>query len=70
VLVAEVPLVFRQSELYVTACVAGVALYFGLERLGLPADLASIMGMTTIAAIRLAAIRWAIMLPVMRMPER
>ena len=30
VLVAEVPLIFRQSELYVTAVIAGVALYFGL----------------------------------------
>ena len=70
VLVAEVPLIFRQSELYVTAVIAGVALYFGLESLGLSSDLASIMGMTTIAVIRLAAIHWGIMLPVMRMPER
>jgi len=70
VLVAEVPLVFRQSELYVTACVAGVALYFGLEALGLPVEVASVAGMATIAIIRLAAIRWSIMLPVVRMPER
>jgi uncharacterized membrane protein YeiH len=70
VLVAEVPLVFRQSELYVTACLAGVVLYFCLKALGLPAEVASVAGMTMIALIRLASIRWGITLPVLRMPER
>jgi len=70
VLVAEVPLVFRQSELYVTACVAGVALYLGLKGLGLPVEVASVAGMAMIAVIRLASIRWGIVLPVLRMPER
>src|SRR5690349_9551487 len=63
VLVAEIPLVFRQSELYVTACVAGVVLYFGLRALSLPAEVASVLGMATIALIRLASIRWSITLP-------
>ena len=70
VLVAEVPLVFRQSELYVTCCIAGVALYFCLGGLGLPTEVASIAGMATIALIRLAAIRWGITLPVVRMAQR
>ncbi len=70
VLVAEVPLVFRQSELYVTACLAGVVLYFGLKALGLPVEIASVLGMATIALIRLASIRWSITLPVLKMPER
>ena len=70
VLVAEVPLVFRQSELYVTCCIAGVALYFCLGALGLPTEVASIAGMATIALIRLAAIRWGITLPVVRMAQR
>jgi uncharacterized membrane protein YeiH len=70
VLVAEIPLVFRKSELYVTACVAGVALYFCLTALGVPAEVSSILGMATIAIIRLASIRWSITLPVLRMPER
>jgi uncharacterized membrane protein YeiH len=69
VLVAEIPLVFRRSELYVTACVAGVALYFCLVALGLPVEFASIMGMATIALIRLASIRWSITLPVLRIPD-
>lgn len=70
VLVAEVPLIFRQSELYVTACVAGVALYFGLKALGLPVSAASLAGMATIAIVRLAAIRWAIVLPALKIPQR
>jgi uncharacterized membrane protein YeiH len=70
VLVAEIPLVFRQSELYVTACIAGVALYFCLAALSLPVEASSILGMATIALIRLASIRWSITLPVLKMPER
>jgi uncharacterized membrane protein YeiH len=70
VLVAEVPLVFRQSELYVTACLAGVVLYFCLKALGLPVGVAGVAGMAVIALIRLASIRWGITLPVLRMPER
>lgn len=70
VLVAEVPLVFRQSELYVTACISGVVLYFGLKALGLPVEVSSVLGMATIALIRLASIRWGITLPVLKMPER
>ena len=70
VLVAEIPLVFRQSELYVTACIAGVALYFGLAALSLSEELASVLGMATIALIRLASIRWSIRLPVLRIPDR
>ena len=69
VLVAEIPLVFRQSELYVTACIAGVALYFCLGALGLPVEVSSVMGMATIALIRLASIRWSITLPILRIPE-
>lgn len=70
VLVAEVPLVFRQSELYVTACVAGVALYFGLVALGMSVEVASVLGMAAIALVRLAAIRWNITLPLPRVRER
>jgi len=70
VLVAEIPLVFRQSELYVTACLAGVVLYFVLIGLGVALEAASILGMATIALIRLASIRWSITLPVLRLPER
>lgn len=69
-LVAEVPLVLRRSELYVTCCVAGVALYFCLKMLGLGSDVASIAGMAAIALMRLVSIRWNIVLPVLRLPEQ
>lgn len=68
VLVAEVPLIFRQTELYVTACAAGIAVYLGLAAMSLAAGPASILGMAVIALVRLASIRWGITLPVLRIP--
>jgi uncharacterized membrane protein YeiH len=70
VLVAEVPLIFRQTELYATACIIGVAGYFGLVSLGMGVELAGTLGMAAIALIRLASIHWNITLPVMRLPTR
>lgn len=70
VLVAEVPLVFRQSELYVTACLAGIGAYLLLAALGVKPELASLAGITVIAAIRIASIRHGITLPVLRIPPR
>jgi uncharacterized membrane protein YeiH len=69
VLVAEVPLIFRQTELYVTACLAGVGAYLGLEALGVPRDVASLTGIATIAGIRIVSIRWRITLPVLNIPS-
>ena len=69
VLVAEVPLVFRQSELYVTACLAGIGVYLVLMRLSLSPELASLAGTATIALIRIASIRWKITLPVLHIPS-
>lgn len=68
VLVAEVPLIFRQSELYVTACLIGVATYFLLAAMGLNIEWAATAGMVTIGFIRLASIRWNITLPLMKIP--
>ncbi len=70
VLVAEVPLIFRQSELYVTACVAGIVAYLLLAAWHVPVDIASTIGMAVIALIRLASIHWRIQLPVLTIPER
>ena len=67
VLVAEVPLIFRQSELYVTACLAGIIAYLLLERV-LPAEIATMAGIAVITLIRIASIRWKITLPVLRIP--
>jgi uncharacterized membrane protein YeiH len=65
VLSAEVPLIFRKGELYATAAIAGTALYLVLEGVGLQRQVAATMGMTAIAALRLAAILWGLHLPVL-----
>ena len=70
VLVAQVPLIFRQSELYVTACVAGIATFLALAAAGLNAGLASTVGMAVIAIVRLASIRWRITLPVLEIADQ
>lgn len=64
VLSAEVPLVFRRGELYATAAIAGTGSYFVLMWLGAPRGLATGVGMTVVASVRLAAIRWGVKLPV------
>lgn len=66
VLSAEVPLVFRKSELYVTACVAGLSLYVLLRHFGVAPDHAGSLSSAVILALRLASIRWNITLPTMR----
>jgi uncharacterized membrane protein YeiH len=66
VLTAEVPLLFRKSELYVTTCVVGLAIYVLLRRAEIDADVAGTFGSVTIFALRLASIRWNITLPTMR----
>jgi uncharacterized membrane protein YeiH len=70
VLVAEVPLIFRQSELYVTACLAGIGVYLLLAVVGLPPEFASMTGIAAIALIRIASIRHGITLPVLQIPPR
>lgn len=63
VLTREVPLLFRQTELYATAAIAGVCAYLGAEAAGVGAESASYLGMGFIALLRFAAIRWKIRLP-------
>ena len=70
VLVAEVPLIFRQSELYVTACLAGIGVHLLLAAFGMPPEFSSITGIATIALIRIASIRHRITLPVFQIPPR
>jgi uncharacterized membrane protein YeiH len=61
--------VFRQSELYVTACLAGIGVYLVLAALSVPPELASLAGTATIAIIRIVSIRWKITLPVLHIPS-
>jgi uncharacterized membrane protein YeiH len=69
VLSGEVPLLFRQTELYATAAIAGVGAYLIAQAAGIGSDPASYMGMAIVAGLRFAAIRWNLRLPVFRLPE-
>src|SRR5262249_13649022 len=68
--VAAGPLLFRQPELYVTACAAGIAIYLALAAFGIADGLAGTLGMLVIVLVRLASIRWGITLPVLQLPQR
>jgi hypothetical protein len=67
VLCAEVPMVLRRGSLYASAAIVGTSLYFVLERAGVERDTATYLGMTAVAALRLAAISWRLQLPVFRL---
>ncbi len=68
-LTGEVPLLFRQGELYATASVVGAALYLWLMNAGSEKSVAALTGMATIAILRFAAILWRIRLPVFELAE-
>lgn len=65
----EIPLIF-QREVYATACIVGSLVYIGLYRLDTPADLDVAIAVSTVLAIRLAAIRWHLALPRFHLLDR
>lgn len=69
ILSGEVPLLLRHTELYATASIVGSTVYLLAKDLGLAATPAALLGMATVAAIRLAAILWRLRLPVFEVPE-
>ena len=66
ILSAEVPMVFRQGELYASAAITGTTLYVGLIWLGLSEPVAALIGMATVVLIRIASVLWNIELPMPR----
>ncbi len=60
---AEIPLILRKGQLYATASIVGTAIYLLLE-LVVARGTAALVGMATIAAMRIAAIVWDLTLPV------
>ena len=68
ILCNEVPLVLR-TDIYATASLLGALLLVGLDGLGLAHNVALILAMLVIIAIRLSAIRWHIHLPRFRAYE-
>ncbi len=67
VLCAEIPLILRRGRIYATAAIAGVLVYLLAQWL-IDRDLAALLGMLSIAALRLAAIVWDLTLPVFPLP--
>ncbi|MBX7199405.1 MAG: trimeric intracellular cation channel family protein [Rhodospirillaceae bacterium] len=67
VLTAQIPLIFRKSELYVTTCIAGLVAYVLLRKFGIGAPVSGSIGAAIILALRLASIRWHITLPEMHL---
>jgi uncharacterized membrane protein YeiH len=68
VLSAEVPLLFRQTDLYATAAIAGATAYLVLQAVGMERTPAALVGMAAVAGLRLAAIWWKLRLPVFGVP--
>ena len=69
VLSAEVPLLLRQTELYATAAIAGALVYVVLQAVGMERTTAALLGMVTVASLRLVAIAWGLRLPVFHVPD-
>ena len=69
VLTAQIPMVLQRGSLYATAALAGTTLYVTLVRLGVAQRPAVIAGMIVVAVLRLAAIRWELMLPSFELRE-
>lgn len=69
VLLVEIPIILRRSNIYATAAIVGIAFYLTLQMLGLAETLAALIGMMTIMGLRLAAIIWGLSLPVYRLTD-
>jgi uncharacterized membrane protein YeiH len=68
VLCAEIPLILRRGRIYATAAIAGIVVYLLLQML-LDRTAAALIGMVSIAGLRLAAIIWELTLPVFSLPK-
>jgi uncharacterized membrane protein YeiH len=64
VLCAEIPMILRKGNIYATACIVGAAGYVIARRCGLTLPPASLIGMSLVVGLRLAAIVWNLSLPV------
>lgn len=68
VLCARVPVILRPGQLYATAAIAGLSVWWLLQTGGLPRPWPSLAGAAVVAGLRLAAIVWDLRLPVVALP--
>lgn len=69
ILCGEVPLIFQGSELYVTAALIGSLAYLSAKALGTPTATATLLGVSTIFILRIAALKWRWRLPLFKIPN-
>lgn len=70
VLCGEIPMTFRQSELYASASLLGGIVYISLKKIGLESGLCAMIGAGVIFFLRLAALKWGWRLPVFDFKEK
>ena len=68
ILCAEIPLILRRGRFYATAAIAGSVAYLLLQHV-VDRTTAALLGMACIAALRIAAIHWQLVLPVYHLPD-
>lgn len=69
-LLAEIPLLLRDGEIYATAAIAGIIVYLLLQTAGFDRLTAGYAGMAAIVAIRFTAIFFDLRMPALRLGEK
>jgi uncharacterized membrane protein YeiH len=69
ILLAEIPLLLRDGEIYATAAIAGIVVYLGAQALGLERTTAAYAGMAVIVLLRFTGIFIGLRMPVLRLGE-
>lgn len=69
-LLAEIPLLLRDGEIYATAALIGIIVYLLLQAAGIDRLTAGHVGMATIVAIRFTAIFFGLRMPSLRLGEK
>lgn len=70
ILLVEIPIILNRGNIYATAAIAGIYVYLLMQKLGVILTVATLVGMGTIIALRLAAIIWGLSLPVYRLTDQ
>jgi len=68
-LLADIPVILRKGQLYATTAIVGILGYLILQQVGVVQGLAAILGMVTVAVLRLSAIIWGLMLPIFSLSD-
>jgi uncharacterized membrane protein YeiH len=69
-LIAEIPLLLRDGEIYATAALMGIIVYLVLQAAGIERTTAAYFGMAVIAALRFTGIFLGLRMPALRLGEK